>query len=196
MRVRKLGEVDRDRDAELASFAWGYSMAGGWRVPSSEFMTRSDVFGLFSGGRLIGGFVLGFAAPWRYLDMLPAEKAREFEASLNDRVAAEIACVWIDRAHQRRWRSYVLWGAVVCRATRSNVDALLVGAKTPKLVEAYPQVLGQPIAGLEYTGNLAIDGAEAAGWVALLPCPGTYRALWRMVRVKGRHGRAGDRSSQ
>jgi hypothetical protein len=67
--------VRRARAGELDAFADGYASASGYRV-GREYLTHGQVFVAVRAKRVVGGFVLNVAPPFRTMLRLPEPERR------------------------------------------------------------------------------------------------------------------------
>ncbi len=84
-------------------------------------LRQADVIGFLDGDALVGGFLMNEQTPYRYAYMIPetyrvTPHVRQF---LDDELAVELICMWLDRAKMtplKRTRIYVC--AVLMAVTR------------------------------------------------------------------------------
>jgi hypothetical protein len=126
--------------AELSSFA---SRVGGRGAtePSPDYLVRSRVTGLFSGGSLVGGFVLA-SPPERSVEMMSPGALSALSRVLGESQATdcdltELTCVWRDTELRSLWARLWLWAVIVAWVVLYAERYVVAFCRKPKLQPIY-----------------------------------------------------------
>jgi hypothetical protein len=146
--------------AELDAFADGYASASGYRV-GREYLARGQVFVAVRARRVVGGFVLNVAPPFRTMLRLPEPARRRLASEFPANDTVELTCVWLAPQARGPVASATLWGKLVWHASRRGRRRVVFGTEVDRLRRLYeltgPQLL--------YEGEVQVDGRPRHGWV-------------------------------
>lgn len=145
---------------ELDGFAAGYLAASGYRVDPG-FLQRARVFVGVRDGRVVGGFVLNFAPPFRTLIRMPERDQRRLAHEFPPDRTVELACVWLAKEARGRLCSALLWSSLVWHASRQRRQHVVFGTEVDRLRRYYERTGPR----LLYEGEVRVDGRVRQGWI-------------------------------
>lgn len=168
--------VRRARARELDAFADGYASASGYRV-EREYLTRGQVFVALRAERVVGGFVLNVAPPFRTMLRLPEPARRRLAPEFPADDTVELTCVWLAPQARGSIASAALWGKLVWHASRRGRRHVVFGTEVVRLRQLYERTGPR----LLYEGEVRVDGQARHGWVYSIPVERWPSTLFRVV---------------
>jgi hypothetical protein len=168
--------VRRAHGRELDAFGDGYASASGYRV-EREYLARSQVFVAVRAKRVVGGFVLNVAPPFRTMLRLPEPARRSLASEFPSDDTVELACVWLAPQSRGPLASAALWARLVWHASRRGRRHVVFGTEVDRLRRRY-ELTG---ARLLYEGEVRVDGRSRHGWVYSIPVERWPSTLLRVV---------------
>jgi hypothetical protein len=145
---------------ELDAFATGYSGVSGYRVDPC-YLARGRVFVAVRADRLVGGFVLNVAPPFRTRTRMPESAQRRLAREFPPDRTVELACVWLANEARGGLSSTSLWASLVWHASRQGRPRVVFGTEVDRLRRLYERTGAR----LLYEGDVCVDGRRRHGWV-------------------------------
>jgi hypothetical protein len=159
--VRPPLTVRRTRGAqELDAFATGYCRVSGYRV-DLPYLSRARVFVAVRDDRLVGGFVLNVAPPFRTRTRMPESEQRRLAPEFPPERTVELACVWLAKEARGGLSSASLWACLVWHASRQGRPRVVFGTEVDRLSRLYERTGAR----LLYEGKVCVDGQSRHGWI-------------------------------
>jgi hypothetical protein len=199
MKVRRLASNQID------AFRAGFEATNGYPL-EDDYLTEVEIWGLYRGVELIGGFTLKCLPARRFLDSVPEQIRPQIELVLIWRGQTSVTstnCVWVDRRFREGWHS-VAFGCALVLAAKMPGRSALPAAVAPLLALSAGE-MGSDRSSMEEAFSAAIRPAEVwhetvepdgepceRGWSSFARRPGPVMVLCRLVvaRVAGRLHRA------